>query len=156
MQPDPEILAKHFAEAPNLTIQPGKVQSVTLPTAVQLRGLIETYWTTRKPTYYNTFQNGKLLANSKEYKSPVDIVPVLAALIIQGIKNANVRGGLSNETLALYYNTFKLTTEILETNIKYLIEQKKEDSSADQSQQNFDGTELLAILCGFLVAKLND
>ena len=147
-----EIVDKHFAQAEDQTIKPEKALVSALPQGKEIKRVLENYFATTKATYNYTFQNGKILARMKEYKSPVDVLPVITELIIQGIKNANGRAGVSNETLTNYFEILKTATTILENNVKILLAKR---GSADQAQP-FDMMELLAIFCGFLAEKLHD
>jgi hypothetical protein len=155
-----ETVGKHFKEASNTTIQPGKIEAPEVVAASTIKLQTNNFWTNQQSHLQNAYLTGKLLAKSDESLKIEDLLIGLGSILIEGVKISNTKSGKTSENLHDHFVMLLSVLKVIGRDINALYEPAKRESTGPGNpvpaiaHPVFDPTIILAMLNGFVIEKV--
>jgi len=150
LEPDQEKALKHFTDIPNRTILPARQTEQSGITKEQLQIAMDSFWAIREVKYHDAYQAGKMIATGQKKGFNATLLGI-HTIIEEGIKRANMKADITSENLSDHFQILSSSLKVLASSLNALYARK---NSKDNATIDIDYNELLAMLSGYIAAKV--
>ncbi len=156
LNPDQEdALNKHFTNVSNSSIVPTRQPEQIGVNSEQILIAIDKFWATHDVKYHDAYQTGKILGKSRKTKDVSMIMLDIENVIEESIKSANAKVDITSENLRDHFQMLSSAIKVIVSDLNALYARKNaKDANAFEDSFNFDHNEMLAMLSGYISAKV--
>ncbi len=145
----PDIVARHFAEAPSASFSPNKIQVTEPYSPENISKLFDNYWQHQGHNYNSTYLAGKMMGKSQLDNQ--NILSDIGKIVEEGLRSGNLKQDITSENLREHFNMLHCVLKVISNDLNAIYVR---NNSENDKQQTIDSNEILSLLSGYVVSKV--